>query len=599
MSSILLALLALHAAPQAVFLEAEAFDDPGGWVLDQQFIDQMGSPILLAHGLGVPVEDASAVVRFAAKGRYRAWVRTRDWVAPWDAHGAPGRFELLINGTPLKTVFGTEGAQWHWQDGGTIDIEKTVSSVSLHDLTGFDGRCDAVLFSSDLDFVPPDSGDALRAFRRKCLGLPDAPEEAGSFDFVVVGGGMAGTCAAISAARLGQRVALIQNRPVLGGNNSSEVRVHLNGEVNLPPYPRLGDLVMELDNRIQGNAQPASNYGDARKLAIARAEKNLSLFLDTHAYRVEMDAGRITAVMARNTRTSRDLRFSAPLFADCTGDGSLGYVAGADFRMGREGRDDTGESMAPEHADKMTLGASAQWYSQETDTAVPFPGCSWALKFTEKTCQRVTRGDWNWEVGMHRDQISEFERIRDHAFRAIYGNWAFLKNRSRAKEQYARRKLSWVAYIAGKRESRRLLGDVILQQQDIEGKRPFPDACVTTTWSIDLHYPEPTNAKQFPGQPFRAICEQETIAPYPIPYRCLYSRNVENLLMGGRNISVTHVALGTVRVMRTGGMMGEVIGMAASICGNNETTPRGVYEEHLDELKELLGRGVGHAVALQ
>jgi len=243
----------------------------------------------------------------------------------------------------------------------------------------------------------------------------------------------------------------------------------------------------------------------------------------------------------------------------------------------------------------MTLGSSVQWYSDETDAPDPFPDCPWALRFNEENCQRVLMGEWDWETGMNRDQIAEFEFIRDHALRAVYGNWAFLKNHSRDKAKYANRKLGWVACVAGKRESRRLLGDVILQQQDIEGKRAFPDACVTTTWSIDLHYPAPENARQFPGESFRAMCEQKPIDPYPIPYRCLYSRNVPNLMMAGRDISVTHVALGTVRVMRTGGMMGEVLGMAASLCKEKRTDPRGVYAHHLEELKGLMTRGVPRA----
>jgi hypothetical protein len=241
----------------------------------------------------------------------------------------------------------------------------------------------------------------------------------------------------------------------------------------------------------------------------------------------------------------------------------------------------------------MTMGASVQWYSIETLEPSPFPECPWALQFTEESCQHATRGDWNWETGLNRHQITEFERVRDHGLRAVYGNWAFQKNQSKHKARYANRKLSWVAYVAGKRESRRLLGDVILKQQDIQGRREFPDAMVTTTWSIDLHYPDPKNTEHFPGEEFKTICKTPGIKPYPIPYRCFYSRNVENLFMAGRDISVTHVALGTVRVMRTCGMMGEVVGMAASICKKRNTTPRGVYNEHLAELKELATRGVG------
>ena len=595
-SLVLFAVSAVSGAGAHVLIEAEGFDDVGGWFVDQQFMDQMGSPMLLAHGMGVPVKDAATTVTFPTTGSYRVWVRTRDWAATFKAPGAPGTFQLLVEGKPLETTLGAEGAEWHWQDGGTVAIEKTQVGIALHDLTGFDGRCDAIVFSADMDFQPPNRGQEMAEFRRRLLGLPEMPEDAGQFDLAVVGGGMAGTCAAVSAARLGLEVALIQNRPVLGGNNSSEVRVHLNGGANLPPYPRLGDVVMELDPGNRGNARPAAFYNDDKKLRIVQAEPRLHLFLSTHAYAVEKDGDQIVAVIAKNVRTNRNLRFPARVFADCTGDGAIGYLAGADYRMGRESWEQTGESLAPKEPDKMTMGASVQWYSIETLEPSPFPECRWALQFSEASCQQATRGDWNWETGLNRNQITEFERVRDHGLRAVYGNWAFQKNHSRDKARYANRRLSWVAYVAGKRESRRLLGDVVLKQQDVQGRREFPDAMVTTTWSIDLHYPDPKNTRHFPSEEFKTICKTPGIRPYPIPYRCFYSRNVENLFMAGRDISVTHVALGTVRVMRTCGMMGEVVGMAASICKNRNTTPRGVYQEHLAELKQLATGGVGRSM---
>jgi len=583
------------AGAQVVLVEAEGFENIGGWVVDQQFTDQMGSPFLLAHGLGVPVQDATTQADFPATGKCRIWVRTRDWVAPWKAPGTPGRFQLLIDSKPLETTFGAEGAEWHWQDGGVVEVTKADITIALHDLTGFDGRCDAIVLSSDLNFTPPND-KKLAAFRKKMLGLGDEPQAAGQFDLVVVGGGMAGTCSAISAARLGCKVALIQDRPVLGGNNSSEVRVHLNGQINLPPYPALGDVVKEIDSGYQGNARPALYYDDQKKLRVVNAEKNLCLFTNMHAFKVEKAGNRIIAVVARDIRSSKELRFRAMVFADCTGDGTLGCLAGADFRMGRESRSETGESLAPEKPDKMTMGASVQWYSGQTGESAGFPDCPWTLQFDEKSCHYLTRGDWNWETGLNRNQITEFEYIRDYGLRAVFGNWAYLKNKSSKTSDYADRKLDWVAYVAGKRESRRLLGDVILKEQDILGRTIFPDAFVTTTWTIDLHYPDPENTKYFPGEEFRSIAEFTPIKPYPIPYRCLYSRNIENLFMAGRDISVTHVALGTVRVMRTCGMMGELVGIAASLCKQHDTTPRGVYENHLDELKQLAKRGAGKPI---
>lgn len=605
------------ALEERVLVEAESFENLGGWVVDQQFMDQMGSPFLLAHGLGTPVPDAVTTVTVPRPGLYRVWVRTHDWAAKPEDGGprtedrqvpqglrrpsiggySPGRFQVLLDGKPLERPFGMEDAQWGWQAGGTIEIKDRQCRLALHDLTGFEGRCDAILFSRNPDFIPPDRGETLAQFRRETLGLPQRPEEAGRFDLVVIGGGMAGTCTAVSAARLGLQVALVQDRPVLGGNNSSEVRVHLNGQINLPPYPRLGDVVKELDPDNRGNAQAAALYNDQKKLELVRAEAKIHLFLDVHAYQVEKEGNRIVAVIGREIHSAKDLRFAAPLFADCTGDGVIGSLAGADYRMGRESWEQTAETLAPKEPDKMTMGASVQWYSVETPEPSPFPECPWALEFTDQSCERTTRGDWNWETGLNKDQIADFEAIRDHGFRAVYGNWAFLKNRSQDKARYANRKLSWVAYIAGKRESRRLLGDVILTQQDVQEQRRYPDAFVTTTWSLDLHYPDPANTKYFPGEEFKTIAKTPGIRPYAIPYRCFYSRNVENLFMAGRDVSVTHVALGTVRVMRTCGMMGEVVGMAASICKNQSTTPRGVFVEHLPELQELATRGVGQGSA--
>ncbi len=580
-------------APEGVLVEAESFADKGGWVVDQQFMDQMGSPYLLAHGMGRPVAEAKQTVAFPRTGTYHLWVRTWNWASPWTTQHAPGQFQVRVDGKLLDRAFGTEGAEWGWRDGGTVEIGKEKVELSLHDLTGFDGRCDALFFSLDPQAAPPNRDPEMAAFRKQALGLSEKPEEAGPFDLVVVGGGIAGTCAAISGARLGLQVALIQDRPVLGGNNSSEVRVHVNGKTLQEPYPALGAIVEEIRPARQGNAQPAAVYEDEKKLRVVQAEPNLKLFLNWHANAVEKEGTRIRAIRARHIETGREMRFPATFFADCTGDATIGFLAGADWRMGREGQSETREERAAEKPDSMVMGSSVQWYSRETDQPSVFPACPWALAFNEENHQPVTMGEWDWETGMRLDQIADFERIRDHGLRVVYGNWDFLKNHAKNKAQYARRELDWVAYVAGKRESRRLLGDVILCQQDVVDGKPYPDAAVTTTWTIDLHFPEPRNAQDFPGQEFRSIAKHTQIKPYPVPYRSLYSRNVENLFMAGRNISVTHVALGTVRVMGTGGMMGEVVGMAASLAKQHATTPRGVYEKHLTELQDLMRRGVG------
>jgi len=617
------------AGARGVLVEGESFAHLGGWVIDQQSMDQMGSPYVLAHGLGVPVSDARTQVDFPQPGRYRLWVRTRDWAAPWKtpdtsagmkASGTPGLFQVLIDGKAVERMFGDEGAEWHWQDGGAVEIPSRSVALALRDRTGFAGRCDALLFTADGAQPPPNDLAALTPWRRALLGIPAEPLDAGEYDLVVVGGGMAGCCAAVSAARLSCKVALIHDRPVLGGNNSSEVRVGLSGLIHQQPYPRLGDLVEELgpighwslyqarqapdlprskevlaviqrhpEKRIH-NAGPASNYEDEKKIALAWAEKNLALHLGMRANHVVMQGNRIRAVVAQDIRTGQIRKFRARLVADCTGDGVIGALAGADFAYGRESRAEYGEDSAPLQKDEMVMGTSVQWYAEEDREPSAFPECPWAVRFDEKSCVKTTRGDWDWETGFHLNHATQIEQIRDYGLRVVFGNWAVLKNHPRFRDEFARQRLKWVAYIGGKRESRRLLGDVVLRQQDVVEAKPFPDASVTTTWTIDLHYPrEPLCA----CDAFRSEARNIKISPYPIPYRCFYSRNIENLMMAGRNISVTHVALGTVRVMRTGGMMGEVVGMAASLCKKHQTVPRGVYQEHLEELKSLLRRGVG------
>ncbi|MEM9327285.1 MAG: FAD-dependent oxidoreductase, partial [Bacteroidota bacterium] len=239
---------------QAVLVETESFEQRGGWFIDQQSMDVMGSPYLLAHGMGRPVKDAVSTVTFPEAGTYQLFVRTRNWTAPWTDVPA-GRFQVLINGEPVDREFGVGESNWAWTNGGKVKIPKGSTTIALHDLTGFNGRCDALYFTKDANDVPPNDVEALDALRSELLDLGNIVEEK-AFDFVVIGGGMAGTCAAISAARLGVKVALVQNRPVLGGNNSSEVRVHLGARINLEPYPNLGNLVNEIGPERGGNAQP-------------------------------------------------------------------------------------------------------------------------------------------------------------------------------------------------------------------------------------------------------------------------------------------------------------------------------------------------------
>lgn len=576
-----------------ILVEAESFKNKGGWVTDQQFMDEMGSPYIMAHGLGIAVEDANTSVTFPETGSYRFFVRTKNWVARWSKQDAPGQFQVIFNDTKVNKVFGAEGKDWNWTDGGRIEVTKKECTIALHDLTGFNGRCDALIFTTDPNFQPANEIEELAEFRRKKLGLSKNPQDAGKFDLVVVGGGMGGICTAISAARLGVKVALIQNRPVLGGNNSSEVRVHLGARIRQEPWPNLGNLVNEIGPERGGNAQPKDYYEDDRKLKAVLAEENISLFLNCHANEVVTKNEKIEAVIAQNIESNEKFIFKAPLFADCTGDGTIGALAGAEFMQGRESQSVFGEQTAPEVADNLTMGASVQWFSQDRGEAKPFPDIKWGIELDDEKSHAIRKGDWDWETGMGVDQTKDFERVRDYGMLVVFSNWSYIKNHSKVKDEFANEELQWVAFVAGKRETRRLVGDYVLTENDLRNRNIYPDGTAITTWSMDLHYPHPENSELFPDAPFRSIAKHIQIYPYPIPFRCLYSKNIENLMMAGRHISVSHVALGTVRLMRTIGMEGEVLGMAASICKEEKTTPRGVYEKHFSKLEDLMFEGIG------
>ncbi len=561
---------------QDVLVEAESFAEHGGWKLDTQFIDNMGSPYLLAHGLGKPVTDATTTVSFEETGAYHVFVRTKDWVAIWNAKGKPGRFQLEIDGTTLATEFGTENRSWYWQYGGEIGINKPEVSLTLKDLTGFDGRCDAIYFSKTKT-APSNSSEVLPAWRRKLLSLPAKAPVIDGYDLVVVGGGYSGIAAALSGARCGCKVALIQNRGVLGGNGSSEVRVWSQGLVRRGKYPRIGEIVEEFCDRAKKSPGTYEEFGDQKKEALVLAESNIDLFLHHHAFDVKTSDNRIQSVAALDTRTGEVKYFAGRQFCDCTGHGTIGYLAGADFEITPNGR----------------MGMSNMWAWDEGVDDVAFPKTPWALDLDMKDFPypRDHHGQWFWESGFDKDPIGEAEAIRDWNLRAVYGAFNAMKNRDGA-EQHKTAFLTWVAYVGGPRESRRLMGDVVLNQDDIVNKKEFADGCVPSTWSIDLHYPKKQFAKKFPDNPFISIAVHDRRIDrnfgYPVPYRCFYSRNIENLFMAGRCISVTHQALGTTRVMKTCGMMGEVVGKAASVCQARNCMPRDVYQKYWSDMEALL-----------
>jgi hypothetical protein len=418
--------------------------------------------------------------------------------------------------------------------------------------------------------------------------LPPQPDDAGEFDMVVVGGGYAGIATAVSAARQSLKVALVQDRFVLGGNGSSEVRVWAQGGTLRGKYPHLGEIVEEFADHAPDSPAAGAEFVDERKEQVVRREKTISLFLGHFATSALTDAsGQITSVAALEVRTARERVFRAPLFCDCTGHGVVGALAGAKFNIEPEGR----------------MGMSNMWYWQHEATPQPWPQTPWALPLVigdfPKTVQSKSeidnrpfmKGEWFWESGFNKHAINELELVRDWNLRAVFGAFTALKHGAE-KDKHQNAALKWVAFVGGPRESRLLEGDVVLSREDIVTGRQYDDGCVPTTWDIDLHYPKEQYAKKFPDNPFISRAEfgagVDRKNGYPVPYRCFYSKNVPNLFMAGRCISVNHEALGTVRVMRTCGMMGEVVGKAAYLCVYRKTTPRNVYHSYLPDLIALL-----------
>jgi ribulose 1,5-bisphosphate synthetase/thiazole synthase len=595
-----------HAAQQ-IWVEAESFANHGGWVLDTQFIDIMGSPYLMAHGMGSPVKDAATEIVVEEPGSYKVWVRTKNWVGHWDAEGAPGKFQISVNGKTLDKVLGTEGKDWLWEEAGTVELSGK-ATLNLVDKTGFAGRVDAIVLSKDESFKPSNDFAETNKLRKKLLGLPAEAPETEEYDLVVVGGGYSGMGAALSGARQGLKVAFIQNRPVLGGNGSSEVQVWAMGGTRRGLYPHLGEIVEEFADRASNSpAASPEEYNDKLKEEVVKAEKSIDLFLNTHVYAVEMDKSgekKIHSVVGLDTKTGKETRFRGKFFSDCTGHGSVGFLAGATILQEEKGR----------------MGMSNMWVLKKVAHPKEWPATPWALDLKPEDFpaprpmepygvknkanlvgydagytpvenpEEYLHGEWFWESGFDQDPINGLELIRDWNFRAVYGAVSSLKKNE--PQKYGDYDMSWLAYVGGTRESRRIVGDFILPGEDMVNGVIQPDACVPTTWDQDLHYPKEQYSVKFPENPFisRAQFGKHTDrkAGYPVPYRCLYSKDISNLFMAGRNISVDRFALGSTRVMRTCGMFGEVVGKAAWISVRHHTTPRGVYEQYLDILKDLM-----------
>lgn len=424
-------------------------------------------------------------------------------------------------------------------------------------------------------------------------------------DVTVIGGGLAGVCAAIAAARLGRRVALVQNRPVLGGNSSSEVRVWVCGATGhgTHRYARETGIMGELFLENQFRNKDGNPYiWDMVVHEAVRAEKNIALFLNTDVHEVEAggdEAGRVIhSVTGWMMGSERRIRFEGRLFLDCTGDGLVGCLAGARYRIGREARDEYQEEWAPPVSDSITLGSTLLFYTKDAGHPVKYipPSSAKDIAATPIPERRIIRsGDngcsyWWIEWGGEHDTVHDNERIRDELWSVIYGIWDYIKNSGRFAADNLT--LEWVGSLPGKREYRRFTGDYVLNQNDILAQREFGDRIGFGGWSIDLHPPQGMYSAESGSRHLHAD------GIYHIPFRSLYSVNVQNMLMAGRNISASHIAFGTTRVMATCAVMGEAAGTAAALCALKNITPRELHDHHLEELQQTLLRQDASVIGL-
>ena len=430
-------------------------------------------------------------------------------------------------------------------------------------------------------------------------------------DLLVAGGGMSGVCCALAAARLGTKVILVQDRPVLGGNASSEIRMHIVGATGLHAglplvlEPREGGLIEEirLETAVR-NPQRSPAVFDLILYALVRAEPNITLLLNTTVVAARVEDRRITEVVAERPSTEDRFVIAADMFADCTGDGRLGAEAGAPCLRGREGREDFGENLAPARGDAKTLGSTILFQARKHDRPMPYVAPPWVRRFQPGDFRLrpfgksgsdlgLEYGYWWIEWGGCLDTIKDGERIRDELLAITLGVWNHIKNESGL--DVAPWALEWIGFLPGKRESRRFVGQHVLTEHDLFASRAFPDAIAFGGWPIDTHPPEGVDA------PDEAPCTQHhPPCLYDIPLRSCVASTLRNLFFAGRNLSATHLAFASTRVMATCAAVGQGVGTAAALARRSGTEPVAIAadEELVRRIQQQLLRDDAYLIGL-
>ncbi|MBR5365209.1 MAG: FAD-dependent oxidoreductase [Clostridia bacterium] len=410
-------------------------------------------------------------------------------------------------------------------------------------------------------------------------------------DLCVVGGGLAGMAAAIAAARGGSKVVIVQDRPMFGGNASSEIRMWVCGADG--GENRETGIIEEIQlESLYYNPYKKYPLWDALLFGKIRAEENITALLNCSVCAADCSetdgARRIDTVTGWQTTTQKWHRIRAAYFADCSGDSILAPLTGAEYRVGRESRDEFGEKTSQEHEDRQTMGMSCLIQCRKTKEPTSYIPPVWAKKMTPDAIrlrrphmEATSENFWYLELGGNRDSIGDTEEVRDELLALAAGMFDYIKN-SGEVEDGPYWQLDFLGFLPGKRESRRMVGEYIMTQGDVLAGGHFDDVCAFGGWPLDDHHPD---GFWHAGNP---NVWGRTPAPYGIPYRCLYSKNIENLFFAGRNISMTHAAMSSARVMATCATLGEAAGCAANLAREYGLTPDGVYRERIRDLQARL-----------
>ena len=570
-----------------VWAEAEGFADYGSWRIDTQFVHKMGSGYLLAAGVLKPVGRATTRIDLPSAGSWTVWARTKDWLPEYH----PGTFRLVVNEIPGLTLGACGREGWRWERAGKWNLEKGTAEIALEDLSGAFARCDALLFTVDGDYVPPDDDEGCAAARARFTGADMTVADGGSYEFVVVGSGAGGMCAALAAARHGARVLLVHDRPVLGGNASCEIGVPTAGAAISHAHAREGGICEEANRARKGAGDSTFSATFSR---MAAELPNLTIRNNARVEKVEKNGAAISAVIARDTLTGGWTRYRGSLFLDGTGDGWVGYFAGAEMLHGREARSEYGEYPAPEKRDGLLMSGCLMGnylgyrYRPTGKGNVPFTVPEWARVLPPDFTRWTTNGNSQWwvEHGGRFDELADPERARDELVRINLAYWGWLKNDWKYRDRLADCELYEMPHMNGRREGYRILGDYLLTGNDCLAGRMFDDRISYGGWPLDRHDPLGIDNPNGNG-----YCDIHPDVPiYSIPFRILYSRNVPNLMMAGRDVSVTHVALGSVRVEATLMTLGQAAGTAAARMLRKGLLPRayGADAANIRELQQIL-----------